>query len=193
VAHSDVHWNLKWTLPDLGFQAEAAASVHGPWTNLNTANAIQAGATKSVKIPDSALPGTTANYFRMFKPVASQLQVLLPGETNAPGTLTGKIGTPDPQSLGTPFDLTVNACDANWNIASSCSDVVHITSTDPAASPSATVPSPTDSPLVRGTITFSGTGNNPFWFGSSGTWTITASDVTTNAVTSGTSTPVTIP
>jgi len=32
----------------------------------------------------------------MVKRAFTQLQVLLPGETNAPNTTTGKIGTPDP-------------------------------------------------------------------------------------------------
>ena len=59
----DVHWNLKWTLPNLGFQAEAAASVHGPWTNLSTANAIQAGATKYGQDPGFGFAGDDSQLF----------------------------------------------------------------------------------------------------------------------------------
>ena len=40
VAHSDTHWSLGWTLPDLGFQLQAAPGLFGLWTNLSTANAV---------------------------------------------------------------------------------------------------------------------------------------------------------
>ena len=72
----------------------------------------------------------------MLKRVATQLQVLLPGETNAPGTATGKIGTPLPQAAGIPFDITINACDATWHIAAS-TDTVHLTTDDPSGYPPA--------------------------------------------------------
>ena len=41
----------------------------------------------------------------------ARLQVLLPGETAAPGTSSGKTGTPNAQTAGIPFYVTVNACD----------------------------------------------------------------------------------
>src|SRR5204863_2459260 len=60
-----------------------------------------------------------------------KLQLLVPGETAAPGTATGKTGTPTAQS-GTAFNVTVNAVDANWNLVSS-THAVGITSSDPNA------------------------------------------------------------
>ena len=39
----------------------------------------------------------------------SRLQILLPGETAAPGTTSGKTGTPRPETAGIPFSVTVNA------------------------------------------------------------------------------------
>ena len=39
----------------------------------------------------------------------AKLQVLLPGETAAPGSPTGKAGAPVAQTAGTPFNITVNA------------------------------------------------------------------------------------
>jgi len=45
------------------------------------------------------------------------LQVLLPGETAAPVTPTGKTGTPSAQTSGTAFSVKVNAVDVYWNIA----------------------------------------------------------------------------
>ena len=183
----DAAYWLKWTLPYTGFGLQTKATLGpGAWTDMTITGFDGAGFHTQLLL-NSDLPGTNAGYFRLSKAVASQLQVLLPGETNAPGTVTGKIGTPDPQTAGTPFDLTVNACDATWHIASGCSDTVNITSSDTSAY------LPADTALANGTVTFSGTGINPFWFQSSGTWTITATDVTTNTVKSGTSTAITIP
>jgi len=175
-----VYW-VDWTLPASGFSLESSASLTGPWKESATVPVAYAGVVKSL-VTTSSLPGADGGYFRMVKRVASQLQVLLPGETNAPNTLTGKDGTPDPQTVGNPIDLKINACDATWHIAP-CSDTVAITSSDTSASP---LPNAT---LANGTATISGS----FYFGSSGTWTITATDVTTNTVSAGTSSPITIP
>ena len=80
-------------------------------------------------IDKSSLPPGNSAFFRLAKLTATQLQVLLPGETNAPGTVSGKTGTPTPQSVGTPTTVTVNAVDANWNIVS-LSDTVQLSSSD---------------------------------------------------------------
>jgi hypothetical protein len=60
----------------------------------------------------------------------SQLQVLLPGETASPGTITGKLGTPDEQTVGVPFFVTVRACDFNWNTVTAITNVIEFHSTD---------------------------------------------------------------
>src|SRR6185503_4964732 len=49
----------------------------------------------------------------------AKLQLLVPGETAAPGSVTGKIGTPTAQSADGSFNVTVKAVDANWNTVSS--------------------------------------------------------------------------
>ena len=43
----------------------------------------------------------------MEQPGAGELQVLLPGESAAPGTGSGKTGTPTAQVAGVPFTVTV--------------------------------------------------------------------------------------
>src|SRR5262249_30285952 len=48
----------------------------------------------------------------------AKLQVLTPGETAAPGSSSGKTGTPMAQTAGTAFTVTVNSVDANWNLIS---------------------------------------------------------------------------
>ena len=64
-------------------------------------------------------PRPRANaFFRLVKRPFVKLQVLMPGETAAPYTTTGKTGTPDPQPIGVSFNITVNAVDDVWNIVS---------------------------------------------------------------------------
>ena len=89
----------------------------------------------------------------------------MPGETAAPGTPSGKTGTPSAQAAGSAFSVTVNAVDTNWNVVSA-SDTVGITSSDA----NATLPS--NAPLVAGTGTFSVT------LKTSGNQTLTATDIT---------------
>ena len=78
----------------------------------------------------------------------TKLQLLVPGETAAPGTPTGKTGTPLEQRAGAAFSVTVNAVDANWNLIST-NDTVKITSSDPNAT------LPANAALVAGTRSFS--------------------------------------
>ncbi len=101
----------------------------------------------------------------------------MPGESNAPNTPTGKAGTPDAQLSDIPFNVTVNAVDADWNIVSS-TDTITITSSDASAT------LPADAALSLGSHTFSVTFNTP------GDWTVTAADVTDGTKTAniGTST-----
>jgi hypothetical protein len=169
-----------WTLPDLHFNLQIAPSVSGPWSDLNLTNTSTIGPVKSVPIPKSALPAGNSAFFRMFKPVATKLQVLLPGETAAPGTSTGKTGTPTAQTVGVPLDITVNAVDANWNLVNYVTDSVSITSSDTQAF------LPADAPLVKGTGTFNITLN------SAGTATITAADVTDPSKLASTSASVSV-
>jgi hypothetical protein len=188
IVPSNAPYWVAWTLPAAGFSLASSASLgtNTAWNNVTTyspfptLNASQQVLSQQL-ISTRDLPPGNAAFFTLIKPVASQLQVLLPGETNAPGTASGKVGTPLPQTAGNPFDLTVNACDAAWRIATTCSDTVDITSSDTSAG------LPTDAPLVNGTITFSSTGNNYFYFGSTGTWTITATDTTTTSIKANTS------
>lgn len=77
-----------------------------------------------------------------------QLQVLLPGEVAAPGAPGGKTGTPYAQVTGVPFPVVVRACDADWNLVVSASDVVRLTST----AGSAALPAP--SVLIGGQVSF---------------------------------------
>ena len=175
-----VYW-VDWTLPAKGFTLESGPSLEGPWTESITNQLAFSGAVKCL-VTGSCLPGASSGFFRMNKRDNGQLQVLLPGESNAPNTPTGKTGTPNSQTLFNTFDITVNRCDATWHIVPS-SDTVAITSSDTMAG------LPPNTALVNGTATISGA----FYFSTSGTWTITATDITTTNVSAGASSPITIP
>src|SRR6185437_5025948 len=109
----------------------------------------------------------------------TKLQILLPGETAAPGTASGKTGSPSAQTAGGAFNVVVNAVDANWNVVSS-TDTVGITSTDANAA------LPANTALVAGTKTFSITPKT------AGSKTFTATDITNGAMTANTSPATTI-
>jgi hypothetical protein len=108
----------------------------------------------------------------------SRLQVLLPGESAAPGTPTGKTGTPNKQTSGVPFNVTVRACDSGWNLVPTMTNAIAITSTDV----SATLPAPAQ--LVAGTGTFQVT------FNAGGTFSVQAHDQTDNTIPDGSSSAV---
>ena len=108
----------------------------------------------------------------------SRLQILLPGESAAPGTPTGKTGTPNRQTAGVPFSIAVRACDSGWNLVPTTTDAIAILASDA----SATLPAPAQ--LVGGTATFQVT------FNASGTFTVFAHDQTDNTIPDGASAPV---
>jgi hypothetical protein len=108
----------------------------------------------------------------------TRLQVLLPGETAASGTTTGKTGSPAAQTVGVPFSITVRACDASWATVSTVTNAVRTLSSDA----SATLPAPAQ--LVAGAATLSVTLN------AAGTFTIYAHDQTDATIPDGASAPV---
>jgi hypothetical protein len=183
-----------WTLPAAQFDLVAAASLNHTktnpiaWVALTAANTnlavppfiYQSGTNMKALIATADLPSTNAIFFALRKIVATQLQVLMPGETNAPGTVTGKTGTPQPQEVGALFNITVNAVDANWNIADYCSDTIQISSTDAQAILGA------NAALVNGTGAFEVT------FETSGSQTVTATDTTQASVLAGSGSSTTV-
>jgi hypothetical protein len=193
VVPADALFYVNWSLPANNYSLYASSAV-----NLPMANWFPTGLTPiffngqgwniieqsfiSQSVQTGFLTSSNNVFFRGANLPATQLQVLLPGETNAPGTLSGKSGTPSAETLGTPFNLTINACDAAWHIITSCNDTVAITSSDTSAW------LPPNTALVNGTVTIVGN----FFFQSSGTWTVTATDQPPGTLSPGVSTPITI-
>src|ERR1700688_3077558 len=147
--------------------ATCTASIAGPHTVTGTDGLATGTASLSVN----------AGTFSM-------LQLLVPGETAAPGTVSGKTGTPSTEYVNGPFKVTVNAVDQYWNLVNTVTDNVQITTTDTSATP------PAPSQLVAGTGTFSVTlvsvSYNP------ATTTITATDITDSSKTASTSPAITV-
>src|SRR5262249_25758657 len=110
----------------------------------------------------------------------SQLQLLVPGETAAPGTATGKTGTPSAQIVGIGFGVTVNAVDAQWNLVTAVTDLTGITSSDSNAT------LPANATLAASTGTFDVTLNT------AGTATLTATDLSDGSKSSNTSPAITV-
>jgi hypothetical protein len=170
---SNIVFSLLWTLPDFGFDLQAAPNLYGPWQDPGLGNTIVSGPIKWVFVPKRVLPSANRGFFRMGKGLAAKLQVLMPGETSQPGTPSGKAGTPDPQLVGSPFVVTVNACDADWNLVVDCRDPVRLTSTDGNFQGAVTG--------NQGNLA-NGAGQFMVTFGTAGNQTITATDTTPGAV-----------
>lgn len=108
----------------------------------------------------------------------TQLQVLLPGESPAPGTVSGKSGSPLAQTVGIPFTITVRACDGAWNTDQTVTNMIELSSSDA----SATLPGVVS--LVDGEIHLS------VAFNAAGSFTITASDQSDPTIPDAVSSPV---
>jgi hypothetical protein len=190
VSTGDLLYYVTWNTPnDQGYSTLVAASTAaGPWNDLvSSGNWMLLNGNKAAMITKSGLQSslgqTQTALFRLLKRQFTQLQVLLPGETNAPGTVSGKVGTPVAQTTTTPTTVVVNACDSTWHIVNS-GDQIRISCSDSGAF------LPTDSSLNNGTVTFDS--SNPLLFQTTGSQTVTATDLSNTNILSSTSSTVTV-
>src|SRR5207249_304477 len=148
--------------------------------------------TRTITATDAAavLTASTSANVTVNAGAVTKLQILLPGEVAAPGTATGKTAAaPTAQTAATAIasGIVVNAVDANWNVVSSATPDVTITSSDSnAASADDNGATPGNLTLVAGTGTLSS-----FTFKTVGTRTVTATDAVA-ALTASTSANVTV-
>jgi hypothetical protein len=184
VPASAAFW-VGWTLPAPNYALVGESNLAGGsgWANVTPITTIKDGAQEESLVGTNALPGGSAGYFAVVQRKFSQLLVLLPGETNAPNTPTGKIGTPDPFSLsasGGLLTFTVLAVDAKWNPIPGINDTLMFSDNDSGEylAPFA---------LVNGTGQFTG-----FFQNTASNVAITAMDVTTPTITPNTSTAFTV-
>ena len=158
--------------------ATNVVAVGGIATFTNLAHPLATNIT--LQFTSGALTATNSTAIAVGAGAFTRLQILLPGETAAPGTPSGKTGTPTAQTAGTAFNVTVNAVDAHWNRVTNVTDTVAISSSDANAT------LPANAALVAGTRTFSVT------FKTAGTATVTATDVTDGSKTADTSPATTV-
>src|SRR5262249_25768818 len=93
----------------------------------------------------------------------TNLHILVPRLSAAPGTTNGFTGTPSAQVASTGFPVTVNAVDAYWNLVNTVNDTVSLSSSDSTAT------------LPAATAMANGTTNLMVYFNTTGNFTLTAS------------------
>lgn len=174
IVSSNAPYWVAWTIPARGFSLVDSASLGtgALWNDVTTYVPIPMYYLSQQLISTNDLTGTNAEFFALIKRTPTQLLVLLPGETNAPNTATGKKGTPTSIDLYSGTDgqvpITVLAVDSHWNPVGGVTDSITITSSDPNGYANGSNPAP----LSNGSEQFS-------WsFGSAGTQTLTATDTT---------------
>ncbi len=179
---------LNWSLPDSGFFLETTADLvsTNSWTALTGPDAA-AGPFASLSTGDyrllllsSSNLTATAGFFRLKQQPFTKLQVLMPGESAAPGTASGKTGTPNTQTVGIPFPVTVKAVDDDWNVMTLVTDTVNLSSTDLSAA------------MAAGLSLVNGTGIFNVNFGTDGVFTVTAADDSDSTKAADTSSPTTV-
>jgi hypothetical protein len=183
----DAAWNLVSSTHTVGITSSDAnaalpvnaALVAGTKIFSVTLKTVGAQTLTATDITDGTKTADVSSPVTVNAGVFTKMQLLVPGETAAPGTVAGKTGTPSVATAGTAFNVTVNAVDANWNLVST-NHTVGITSTDPNAA------LPANAALVAGTGIFSVT------LKTAGTRTVTATDITNGTKTANTSPSITV-
>src|SRR5260221_675923 len=178
----DANWNLVSSADTVGITSSDtnatlpanAALVAGTKNFSVTAKTAGGGTVTATDITDGSMSANTSPSTTINAGAFAKLQLLLPGETAAPGTASGKTGSPSGQTSGASFSVTVNGVDANWNPVSA-TDTVGITSSDGQAT------LPGDAALAAGTHTFAVT------LRTTGSRTVTATDSTDGSMTANTS------
>ena len=184
----DAQWNLVNSVTDTVSVTSSDATAALP----STASLVTGTQTFSVTLKTAGSSTVTANHIAgtaasntspatTVNPGAfTKLQILVPGETAAPGSTAGKTGTAAAQAAGTAFNVIANAVDANWNVVNSVIDTVGITSSDANAT------LPANAALAAGTRTFA------VMLPTAGSHTATVTDITDGTKTSNSTPAMTV-
>jgi hypothetical protein len=185
VPSTAAYW-LRWTIPANGYVLETGANLtnFSKWTTPSMYSAENIFGEQQQLVDSTELPAGKNAFFNMVQYSFTQMQVLLPGETNAPGTVSGKTGTPTlPVTAGLTYVyVTVNAVDSSYHIVHGVlGDTIALTN------PDTTGTTPTDASLAGGTVTF-----GPLLFNTPGSWAITATDISNTNIPTALSSSVTV-
>ena len=107
----------------------SAAMASGTKTFSVTNKTVGSWTVTASDVTHTGITADTSSAVAVNAGALTKLQLLVPGESPAPGTTSGKTGTPDPEAAGSGYSVVVNAVDANWNVVST-NDTVAITCTD---------------------------------------------------------------
>lgn len=183
-----VYW-VNWSLPANGFRLQTTPTLSPTaWASAASTSGFNAGNNHYSLFRQADLPSVNSGYFRLIKEGYSKLLLLLPGETAAPGTATGKTGTPTAQQVSIPFGFTVKAVDSEWFPVTGIDNAIRITSTDASMQVNWGL-LPLDAVLANGVFTPTADSSS---FGTQGTWTIKVEDTADPTKTSYTSAPVVV-
>ena len=155
----------------------SATAVNGVATFANLSHNV--ANTINLSFSGSGLTSATSANIVVSPAAFTQLQLLVPGETTAPGSASGKTGTPNAQFIGTGFEVTVNAVDAYWNLIDTVSDTVGLSSSDTRQ-------------RCRSAQPTAGTKNETVYFNGNGSFTLTATDLTDGSKTASTSPAISV-
>jgi hypothetical protein len=185
VPSTAAYW-LRWTIPANGYVLETGASLtnFSNWTTPSMYSAENLFGEQQQLVDSTELPAGKNAFFNMVEYSFTQMQVLLPGETNAPGTVSGKTGTPTlPVTAGLTYVyVTVNAVDSSYHIVHGVlGDTIALTN------PDTTGTTPVDASLAGGTVTF-----GPLLFNTPGSYAITATDISNTNIPTALSSSVTV-
>src|SRR5439155_27345882 len=183
----DAFWDLastndtvQITSSDAGANLPASAALTAGTKTFSVT--LGTAGSQTLTASDVTNPGVLSNTspaITVIAAVLARLQVLMPGETAAPGTASGKTGTASAQVAGVAFNVTVNSVDANWNLINT-NDTVNLTSSDTNSI------APAHAALSVGTVTLSVT------LKTAGSASVTASDVTHPGITPDTGSSITV-
>ncbi len=184
---ADAYWFV-WTIPYTGFGPIVSTNLVGPWSAFVPTQQLTSGTTVWNLVTK---PTLKTQYYGMVERTFTQLQVLWPGQTNAPGTLLGYVGSPAPESESTGYNglgytpVTINACDATFNIvALGPPDTGYLTNSVSGSDPLAIYGNP---------VTFTnGTAVVQLVWGTQGSWTVDGGDMNNTNIPPATSTTVTV-
>jgi len=131
----DAFWNLRTTdTPSVSLSCDDGVSSLPSGSLINGTSIFTTALMRMTTVTITASAGGYANGVSttvVVNPnIGKKLQVLLPGECAAPGTTTGKTGSPTERMAGAEFGITVRACDDNWNLLTSAVPVVTLTPSD---------------------------------------------------------------
>jgi hypothetical protein len=134
AAPGNPYW-VQWTEPALGYGLVSTPSLTPPatWTLATNNSVFLAGTNFTELVSTNDLPPGPTAFLAVVQRTFTQLLILLPGETLAPNTATGKTGTPASDSIagenGT-FTFTVLAVDSHFNPITGVSDTLSFSDND---------------------------------------------------------------